>query len=154
RQCPNLRTCWPGLGATFNPFTSSSRALTLRRTAFVATLSLRLVHNLLTAFFFSSSDLLSWGLPSALLSVLFFFFLAWNLHLVVDMEGSRTVLGRSWTRDAFDAALWGFVVVHVILLGMDFMAWGVLGGMPGYFIWACTDLTIFLTAWVACWDED
>lgn len=89
-----------------------------------------------------------------MLGSLFFFFMAWNLHLIVNMEGRRKVLGNSIGRDAFDGALWAFVGCHVVLLVMDIFAWSVLGGVPGYFLWGCVDLAIFGTAWLASWNGD
>jgi hypothetical protein len=110
-----------------------------------------LIHNIVNTWY---SSAMGWGLPSTIFGILFFFFMAWNLHLIVNMEGGRMVVGRTFGRDSFDGALLGFVAAHAVLLMMDFLAWGVLGGVPGYFLWGCVDLSIFGIAWVATWDEE
>jgi hypothetical protein len=125
--------------------------VTLRRIAFIATLSLRFLHNLITTWYSSG---LGWGLPSTVIGILFFFFMAWNLHLIVNMDGNRMVMGRTYGRRDFDTYLGAFVGLHLLLVIADMGMRGVLGGVPGYFMWGCVDLAIFGTAWVATWDED
>ena len=148
RQCPNLRTCWPGLSASFNPIVPS-RSLMYRRCAFLITLAVYVLHFILTKRY---RDFVAYNLPSTILHILFLFFVAWNLHLIVNMTGERIVMDREFDRHDFDKALAVFVVVSLVLVACGFWKGG-LGSVPAFFLWGCLDLAILGVAWVATWDE-
>lgn len=157
RTCPNIRTCWPGLVASYNPFVKPS-GLAQRRVAFVVIQMLQLAN--LTVHLRRSWLLHVLRLPTApselpwlLSSLLFFFFVAWNLSLIVRMEGSRKVLGMRFSRAWFDAFLWGLVVSYAALLEwrvMDGVTWSQGVGT----IWVVLDLAIFGVAWVSTWEPE
>ncbi|KAF2465202.1 uncharacterized protein BDR25DRAFT_91502 [Lindgomyces ingoldianus] len=149
RQCPNLRTCWPGLSQSFNPCVPD-RPLMLRRSAFLSVLILRLLHSTLYTLPFLTS---LFALPATALNILFFFFVAWNLHLIVEMQGERKVFGIRFGRRSFDAFLWGLVAVHIWMLGWDIFT-GYLLGVGGNTLWTVMLLVIFGVAWVATWDPE
>ncbi|KAF1962566.1 hypothetical protein CC80DRAFT_487990 [Byssothecium circinans] len=149
RQCPNYRTCWPGLSATYNPLTSS-RPLMLRRISFL----LIQLAQLILFFFYEHrlpASLKPSALPWTLAGMLFFAFTAWNLHLVVDMEGTKVVFGRRYSRTAFDAFLWGTVVAYVGLLGYTFaVRWGYEVQTADLLL----HLAILGVAWVSTWGSE
>lgn len=149
RQCPNLRTCFPNLTTSLNPFVDD-RDLALRRSSLVAILLLRLIHFILVW--------RQWSVTKSpfeifvfILDILFFFFVAWNLHLIVSMSGERTVFGVRWGRRSFDAFLWGMLALHVWAVG-----WRVIVGRTylDYSTWALFSLLILGVAWVATWEGD
>ncbi|KAF2191815.1 hypothetical protein K469DRAFT_556166 [Zopfia rhizophila CBS 207.26] len=152
RQCPNLRTYWPGLSQSFNPCISD-RPLMFRRCAFLSILILRLLHSTLFTLAYATS--LFW-LPSILLNILFFFFVAWNLHLIVEMRGERKVFGMTFGRPAFDMFLWLMALGHVWILGWDFLmavvSFEAYGGAS--WLWATFLLMIFAVAWISTWEPE
>jgi hypothetical protein len=134
--------------------TSSLTSIRNRRIPFVITILLRLLHS---AYFFSPTSYLKtlrnnhMTIPLSILSILFFFFLAWNLHLIVQMEGERKVLGRTFTRRDFDYFLWfcmgvhGSLVVAELVYRAEFLNYEV-GGL----VFLC----VYAVAWVATWDPE
>lgn len=149
RQCPSLRLPWSGMAESYNPFVES-RALMLRRVGFLLIQLIQLVY---LVFYTSFIPLSPAALPWTLSAVLFFFFLAWNLHLIVEMDGDRIVLGKRFGRVWFDCFLWGVVGTDAGLL-----AWTFAGrGERGYTVQALRvvwHLAIFAVAWVSTWDAD
>jgi hypothetical protein len=146
RQCPNLRSCWPGLAASFNPLVAD-RSVALRRIAFLTILALRLLNTLMHGYMNRRS--LS-SIPGTAINLLFFFFMAWNLHLIVECVGERKVFGHRFGRSSFDAFLAGLVVVHVYVVGMNgIFGWGGWDVMSNLVL-----LAIFGVAWVATWEPD
>ncbi|KAF2801747.1 uncharacterized protein BDZ99DRAFT_216938 [Mytilinidion resinicola] len=86
RSCPNMRTCRPGLGvASFNPFVSNREAM-LRR---ICMLGILLTRTANSVFITLSHGMGPSIIPSILLGILFFFFVAYSLHLIGEMTGSR-----------------------------------------------------------------
>lgn len=86
-----------------------------------------------------------------LLGVLFFFFVAYWLHVIGSMRGYRTVFGTRWSRWHFDAYLAICLLIHIGLVG------GVFVGLPGYaqsVCWFVMGLTIWGVAWVAGWPDE
>jgi hypothetical protein len=138
-----MRTCWPGLSASFNPFVPSP-TLAQRRLAFVLANTLQLVY---FALYVSGLSLLHPNIPWTIAKVLFFFWGAWNMHLIVQMEGSRVVFGKSFGRGWFDGALWGAVVCYAGLLGWRWAGVEVRTG------WLVVDLCVLGVAWVSTWEE-
>jgi hypothetical protein len=146
RQCPNMRTCFPTLSRSFNPVTAD-RPLMARRIAFLITLFFRATHSFFLTIYYLPSI---WTIPVTAINVLFFFFIAWNLHLIVEAVGERMVMGRKFGRGAFDAALASFMVVHVLVVASDLFLG--LGGWSS--TWSTTDLLILGVAWVSTWDPE
>ncbi|KAF2650505.1 hypothetical protein K491DRAFT_697237 [Lophiostoma macrostomum CBS 122681] len=146
RQCPNLRTCWPGLSTSFNPFVAD-RDVALRRVAFLVILALRLLNTLMHGYMTRTS--LS-SIPATAINLLFFFFMAWNLHLIVECAGERKVLGYTFGRRSFDVFLRGLVIVHGAIFGMNVvLGWGGWDVLSNLVL-----LAIFGVAWVATWEAE
>jgi hypothetical protein len=149
RQCPNLRTCWPGLSRSFNAFDTNSRPEMLRRIAFILILGLRFLHTLFFAYYMLFATFFS-ALPVTMLNTLFFFFVAWNLHLIIEMSGERMVFGRRFGRSSFDLFLAAMLVAHLWVVPADI--WLGIGGWS--IVWTSFDLMILGVAWVATWDPE
>ncbi|KAF1994849.1 hypothetical protein P154DRAFT_581405 [Amniculicola lignicola CBS 123094] len=143
--CPNLRSCFPTLSRSFNPLDATSKPLFYRRIAFVSILAVHFLHILSSLFRFSSLSI-----PALALNTLFWFFMAWNLHIIVEMEGYRRVFDVLWGRTSFDVFLAGLGVIEVggfvwnLLVG----GWGWIGGMD------IVVLSVVGVAWVATWEEE
>ncbi|KAF2113590.1 hypothetical protein BDV96DRAFT_647846 [Lophiotrema nucula] len=159
RQCPNLRTCFPGLSRSLNPFVSDTEVFQ-RRLALITILILRILYTILFSYQLRTS---LWSAPLTLLNILFFFFVAWNLHLIVDMNGDRIVFRKRFTRKWSDGFLWLMVGAHAAVLVWDFWT-GYLKCVAGAqcaaaigsasAIWSVFFLAIFGVAWVATWEEE
>ncbi|KAF2260622.1 hypothetical protein CC78DRAFT_584620 [Lojkania enalia] len=157
RTCPNFRTCWPSLSQSFN-LSTNNRPLFLRRLAFLIILALRLINTLYPTIHLSAP---LYQVPATLLNILFFFFVAWNLHLVTEMSGQRRVLGYRFGRAWFDGFLWGMVGVHGLMLGWQLWGWWVCeGGSCRAFsggegvLGSVVLLCIFGVAWVCSWEPE
>ena len=74
--------------------------------------------------------------------------MAWNLHLIVECEGQRKVLGYTFGRGGFDAFLGVMVVVHAGFVVDAVMGWSRAVGLVGENL---VLLAIFGVAWVATW---
>jgi hypothetical protein len=143
RQCPNFVSPWAGMASSYD-LSISSRSERARRLAFV------LIQVLLFAYVFITS-----GVPTApfdglwlFARILFCFFLAWNVHLIVRMTGERVVFGKAFGRTWFDGFLMGCVAAFAFVLGVKLVGgWDVEGA------WLVLDLAIFGVAWVSTWKE-
>lgn len=149
RQCPNLRTCWPGLSRSFNVFDTTSRPEMLRRVAFVLILGLRFLHTIFSAYYMFFATFFA-ALPMTMLNALFFFFVAWNLHLIIEMSGERMVFGHRFGRGSFDVFLGAMVLAHFWVVPAD--VWLGVGGWS--IVWSSFDLMILGVAWVATWEPE
>ena len=132
----------------YNPITSS-RPLMLRRMAFLLFQAMQLAYLLLYTTALYPKHLRD--IPWTLSCILFFFFVAWNLHIIVGVQGTRVVYGRRVGRRAFDVLLWGLVVAEGGLL-----TWRACGGHEWDIKTAgvVVDLVIFGGAWVGTWEAD
>ncbi|KAF2734635.1 hypothetical protein EJ04DRAFT_523474 [Polyplosphaeria fusca] len=159
RQCPHYRDFFPGMSRSLNPFGHEGDGVQ-RRLAFLAILVLRFLHIIL---FTRQLNTSLWSVPLTLLNILFFLFTAWNLHLIVDMQGERIVFARRFGRAAFDGFLWLMAACHLGVLIWDFVKGylvceagaqcaAAIGSASA--IWSVLVLAIFLVAWVATWEPE
>lgn len=147
RQCPSFSLPWASMTPSYN-IRVDSRSLMLRRIAFLAIQLFQFAYLVFYTEFLPKSP---FDIPWALTGILFFFFLAWNLHLIVSMEGDRIVLGLRCTRLAFDGFLWGMVAGY---------GWALVWRMMGGDFYAIStmrvllNLEIFVVAWISTWPAD
>ena len=146
RLCPTFRLPWDSMSTSYNVLVSS-RAVMLRRATFILLQLLEFTCLLLS----NSLHPTSLGdIPWTLTTILFFFFVAWNLHLIVSAQGVRVVLGRRVGRRAFDGFLGGLVVCYVGMIGC-----GVYKGQYEVLTMrVVVDLVIFVVAWITTWEAD
>ncbi|XPS78656.1 hypothetical protein M3J09_010663 [Ascochyta lentis] len=146
RQIPHYRTCLPSIGHSCNLF-ADPPSLRLRRIAFLCIISLRIIEAIFFTFvlYIRKPSLL---IPGILLTLVVFFIVAWNLHLVVEAEGQRQLFRARISGRAFGAFLWVLVVVHVVLIWLE------ITGLSCFVdgtqrTWAFWVFTICVAAWVA-----
>lgn len=148
RTCPGMRSCWPGMTVqSFNPFVSD-RATMCRRICMVGILAIRTFNSIILTIHHGLGPSI---IPSIILDIIFFFFVAYSLHLIGEMRGERRVCGTLWSRWHFDAFLAVAFLIHVGFLGGFFV------GMPatvGSALWITMGILIFLVSWVAWWDPE
>lgn len=152
RQCPNLRSLFPGLTESFKINTTEPRRRR-RRIAFTIAVSMYCIMAIIFPFWFTKSV---WDVPITLLHILFFFATWWNLHLIAEMQGSRKVLGKMFTPFHFDLFLYGMAVIHVgIVTSALLYKWfgihifGQLRTADASIV-----LAIWLVAWISTWDPE
>ena len=144
RHLPHYRTCFPSLARSCNPFVSSLR---LRRIAFLIIVVLRVIESLYFALVWTVRKP-SFLVPGLLITLLVFFFVAWNLDLIVEAEGERRLFGVRIPSGVFSVFLWLVVVVHLFLVGLEVTGLGVL--MDGTLkTWGFWIVVMFLVALVA-----
>jgi uncharacterized membrane protein len=143
-----MRTCWPGLTlASFNPFVSDL-PLMLRHICMLGILGIRTFNSVLITLSHGMGPSI---IPSILLGILFFFFIAYSLHLIGEMQGTRRVFRVSWGKWHFDAFLAITFLIHVGFVG------GYYVGMPGTVLsalWMTMGLLIFVVSWIAWWEPE
>ncbi|KAK7193111.1 hypothetical protein PSPO01_00905 [Paraphaeosphaeria sporulosa] len=143
RQCPNFRLPWSTMASSYD-LTIPSRSEKARRLSFILVQALQAAYLVFTP----SLPTSPLDMPYLLASILFFFFVAWNLHLIVSMKGERVLFGRSFGRKWFDGFLMGCVGAYAcVLVGR------VVGGWSTGMAWLVLDLAIFGVAWVSTWEE-
>lgn len=152
RQCPNLRSMFPGLMESFKISTTESRRRR-RRIAFTVSIAMRSIMAIIFPFWFTTSI---WDIPITLLNILFFFATWWNLHLIAEMQGSRMVLSKLFKPVHFDWFLYGMAVVHV-----STVVSGSLDHLFGFHALgqlrigdATIVLAILLVAWISTWEPE
>jgi hypothetical protein len=116
----------------------------LRRIAFllIQCLQILCIWLYITHMMLSRTEL-SW----LVVAILVFFFRAWNLHLIVQMEGDRTVFGKRVERTRLGGFLWGMVGVYAGLLVRSIWkvgVWRFEGLLCG--LWVGADVAVLLVA--------
>jgi hypothetical protein len=151
RQLPHYRTCLPGIGRSCNVI-SSPPSVRARRIAFLVIITLRTIEALLFSAVFYMHAII-WFVFGVPLTIAVFLLVGWNLHLIVEVEGDRQLLGLRIPNTAFAVFLWVVVVVHVYLVGLEVTGLSYYTGGTRLY-WVFWISVVCFVAWVASRESD
>ncbi|KAH6651933.1 hypothetical protein BKA67DRAFT_342131 [Truncatella angustata] len=146
--CPDARFCWPFSWDSWTLNTNGDTPLLLRRLCMWITLGVR-VFNYVLAFIFQLFGFhIASMIVGIILGVLSFFFIAYCLSGIGNVQGSRRVLGISANRWHYDVFLLGSALIHIMLIPILFKYRSqVAYDVTWYGMW----ILIFGTWWTTTW---
>lgn len=151
RLCPGARFCWSFSWEAWSLQTNGDYGLLTRRICMWVTLAVRTMTSVLGLVFSLYGGSIGGFVIGTVFTVLGFFFIAYCLAGIGNVQGTRRVLGISMGRWHYDIFLLGSAAIHVALIFIVFFLRSSIGFMiTWYGMW----LLIFATFWTTTWTPE
>ncbi|KAF2669632.1 hypothetical protein BT63DRAFT_455614 [Microthyrium microscopicum] len=154
RLCPTMRSCLPTTFtfSQFNPTTAGGdTSLMLRRVYSLGVIVLRTASSVLLSFNLLRYHMLVSFILEIIFGVIGFICIIWILHLLVNVQGHRKVIGARIGQKQMDVFLLGMFVIHIGLVVLSVFSVGrIAGSSTWYLLW----IIMWITAWISTWPEE